>query len=60
MKRKKLLLMGSSAFNAMELPAEVRERIDEAMDSKMNIIVGKLMVLVGSSKITSNPKAIEK
>jgi len=41
MKRKKLLLMGSSAFNAMELPAEVRERIDEAMDSKMNIIVGE-------------------
>jgi len=41
MRRKKLLLMGSSAFNARELPAEVRERIDEAMDSEMNIIVGE-------------------
>jgi len=27
----KLLLMGSSKFRAEELPAEVRERIEEAM-----------------------------
>jgi len=41
MKGKKLLLMGSSAFNVKELPAEVRERLDKAMASKMNIIVGE-------------------
>ncbi|MFB0503876.1 MAG: hypothetical protein ACETWE_08590 [Candidatus Bathyarchaeia archaeon] len=37
----KLLLMGSSAFNAEELPAEVRERINKAIVSKMTIIVGE-------------------
>jgi hypothetical protein len=37
----KLLLMGSSAFNAEELPAEVRERIDKAIVSEMTIIVGE-------------------
>jgi len=41
MKSKKLLLMGSSAFNARELPAEVKERIDKAIAGKMNIIVGE-------------------
>ena len=38
---KKLLLMGSSAFKAEELPAEVRERIDEAIARNMRIIVGE-------------------
>ncbi len=37
----KLLLMGSSAFKAKELPAVVRERIDEAIARKMTIIVGE-------------------
>jgi len=37
---KKLLLMGSSAFNAEELPVEVKERIDKAIASEMTIIVG--------------------
>ena len=37
----KLLLMGSSAFKARELPAEVRERIDKAIESRMKIIVGE-------------------
>ena len=37
----KLLLMGSSAFNAEELPAEVREKIDKAIISRMTIIVGE-------------------
>jgi len=41
MESKKLLLMGSSAFHADELPAEVKERIDEAMACKMRIIVGE-------------------
>jgi len=41
MKSKKLLLMGSSAFKARELPYEVKERIDKAIASKMNIIVGE-------------------
>jgi hypothetical protein len=40
-KGRKLLLMGSSAFRAKELPAEVRERIDEAMARKMRVIVGE-------------------
>ncbi|MGD8505601.1 MAG: hypothetical protein PVF15_02930 [Candidatus Bathyarchaeota archaeon] len=39
--RKKLLLMGSSAFKNRELPAEVKERIDKAIESKMTIIVGE-------------------
>jgi hypothetical protein len=37
----RLLLMGSSAFKADELPAVVRERIDEAMAQGMTIIVGE-------------------
>lgn len=40
-KSKKLLLMGSSAFRDRELPVEVTERIDEAMESGMKIIVGE-------------------
>ncbi|MGQ9690567.1 MAG: hypothetical protein ACUVQY_04800 [Thermoproteota archaeon] len=40
-KRKKLLLMGSSAFKEKELPAEVRDRIDEAMADKLKIMVGE-------------------
>ncbi len=38
---KKLLLMGSSAFKAKELPTEVTERIDEAIERGMAIIVGE-------------------
>jgi len=38
---KKLLLMGSSAFRASELPVEVMERIDKATESGMRIIVGE-------------------
>ena len=38
---RKLLLMGSSAFKAKELPAEVKEKIDEAIARKMTIIVGE-------------------
>jgi hypothetical protein len=37
----RLLLMGSSAFKAEELPAVVRKRIDEAMAQGMTIIVGE-------------------
>ena len=37
----KLLLMGSKAFKAGELPNEVAERIDEALAQKMNVIVGE-------------------
>ena len=37
----KLLLMGSSAFKADELPAVVKERIDDAMARDMTIIVGE-------------------
>jgi len=40
-KNKKLLLMGSSAFKAKELPSEVKERIDDAMDRNMTIIVAE-------------------
>jgi hypothetical protein len=39
-KSKRLLLMGSSAFNS-ELPAEVKVRIDYAMDGECKIIVGE-------------------
>lgn len=39
--KKRLLLMGSSAFNASELPAEVRKGIDEAIEQDMQIIVGE-------------------
>ena len=38
---KKLLLMGSSAFKAKELPTEIKERIDEAIERGMTIIVGE-------------------
>jgi len=38
---KKLLLMGSSAFKARELPIEVKERIDDALERGMTIIVGE-------------------
>lgn len=38
---KKLLLMGSSAFKDRELPVEVKERIDNAMERGMTIIVGE-------------------
>ena len=37
----KLLLMGSSAFKAEELPVEVRDRIDEAISLGMTVIVGE-------------------
>ncbi len=37
----KLLLMGSSAFKAKELPTEIKERIDEAVKRGMTIIVGE-------------------
>lgn len=40
-KGKKLLLMGSSAFRARELLAEVKERIDEVIASEMTVIVGE-------------------
>lgn len=38
---KVLLLMGSSAFRAEELPVEVKERIDEAIRLGRTIIVGE-------------------
>jgi len=38
---KKLLLMGSSAFKAKELPIEVKERMDKAIARGMKIIVGE-------------------
>lgn len=38
---KKLLLMGSSAFKASQLPADIRERIDDAIERGMTIIVGE-------------------
>lgn len=37
----KLLLMGSKAFTVEELPAEVKEKIDEAMARNMTILVGE-------------------
>jgi len=37
----RLLLMGSSAFTAEELPTEVKERIDDAIARSMMIIVGE-------------------
>jgi len=40
-KSKKLLLMGSSAFEANELPIEIKERIDKAIALGMMIIVGE-------------------
>jgi len=38
---KKLLLMGSSAFKARELPIAVKERIDQAIEHRMKMIVGE-------------------
>jgi hypothetical protein len=38
---KKLLLMGSSAFRVREMPVEVKERIDEAIERGLTIIVGE-------------------
>jgi methyl coenzyme M reductase subunit C-like uncharacterized protein (methanogenesis marker protein 7) len=38
---KRLLLMGSSAFMADELPGEVAERLDEAMGRDITIVVGE-------------------
>jgi len=38
---RKMLLMGSSAFNARDLPVEVKERIDGAIACDMKIIVGE-------------------
>jgi len=40
-KSKKLLLMGSSAFKARELPVEVKKRMDQAIEGGMTIIVGE-------------------
>jgi len=40
-KSKRLLLMGSSAFKARELPIEVKKRIDKAVERGMTIIVGE-------------------
>ena len=40
-KSKKLLLMGSSAFKARELPVEVKKRIDQAIERRVTIIVGE-------------------
>jgi hypothetical protein len=40
-KGKKLLLMGSKAFEGWELPNEVKRRIDAALDHEMTIIVGE-------------------
>lgn len=41
MNGKKLLLMGSSAYKAKELPTEVKTRIDEAMAGGGAIVVGE-------------------
>jgi hypothetical protein len=38
---RKLLLMGSAAFKARELPLEVRDRIDDAIQDGMTIVVGE-------------------
>jgi hypothetical protein len=38
---KKLLLMGSKAYKKKKLPPKIRKLLDEAMDSKMSIIVGE-------------------
>ncbi|MFX1300637.1 MAG: hypothetical protein ACFFAL_07855 [Promethearchaeota archaeon] len=40
-KGKKLLLMGSKAFQDRELPEEVKLRIDAAIEQEMTIIVGE-------------------
>ena len=37
----KLLLMGSSAFKAKELPVEIKERIDYAIERNITVIVGE-------------------
>jgi hypothetical protein len=38
---KKLLLMGSKAFNSGKLPVQIRNKIDQAIERKMTIIVGE-------------------
>lgn len=40
-KSRKLLLMGSAAFKARELPLEVRDRIDDAVQDGITIVVGE-------------------
>jgi len=40
-KGKKLLLIGSKAFQDRELPEEVKRRIDAAIEQNMTIIVGE-------------------
>lgn len=40
-RRQKLLLMGSSAFKSNQLPIEIKEKIDEAIERGMTIIVGE-------------------
>jgi len=42
-KSKKLLLMGSSAFKARELPVEVKRRIDQAIERRVTVIVGEAL-----------------
>jgi len=49
---RKLLLMGSSAFKAKELPAVVRERIDEAMARDITIIGERRMGPAGAIRTT--------
>jgi len=48
---KKLLLMGSSAFEAKELPPKIRKRIDDAIDQGVMIIVGEAH---GASRLYQN------
>jgi hypothetical protein len=38
---KSLLLMGSSAYKAKELPAEIKKRVDNAINRNMRIIVAE-------------------
>ena len=38
---KKLLLMGSKAFQARKLPIKITKQIDEALTKKMRIVVGE-------------------
>ena len=39
--KRRLLLMGSSAFREKELPDVVKEKIDRALASKLAVIVGE-------------------
>jgi len=47
-KGKKLLLMGSSAFDAKELPVKVKVRIDRAIARNVKIVVGEAL---GSNRL---------